>query len=56
MRLLPYLPIVNKDALKKLIDKSVQYAENEALYTPESYQIFKAAYDAALEAFAVLAV
>ena len=44
-------PSVNKDALKKLIDKSVQYAENEALYTPESYQIFKAAYDAALETY-----
>ncbi|MDE6957283.1 MAG: FIVAR domain-containing protein, partial [Lachnospiraceae bacterium] len=44
-------PSVNKDALKKLIDKSVQYVEKEALYTPESYQIFKAAYDAALEIY-----
>ncbi len=41
-------PGVEKDALKKLIDKSVQYVNNEAIYTEESFAIFKAAYDAAL--------
>ena len=41
-------PGVEKEALKKLIDKSVQYVNNEAIYTEESFVIFKAAYDAAL--------
>ncbi len=36
-----------KDALKKLIDKSVQYVNNEATLHRESFGIFKAAYDAA---------
>ena len=41
-------PGVEKDALKKLIDKSIQYVNNETIYTEESFAIFKAAYDAAL--------
>lgn len=44
-------PDVNKDALKKLIDKSVQFDSNKDLYTEESFQVFKKAYDEAVQVY-----
>ncbi len=44
-------PNVNKDALKQLIDKSVQFDSNEDLYTEESFAKFKTAYDEAVRVY-----
>lgn len=37
--------------LKKLIDKSVQFDSNKDLYTEESFQVFKKAYDEAVQVY-----
>lgn len=44
-------PAVNKDALKKLIDKSVQFDSDKDLYTEESFNVFKKAYDEAVRVY-----
>ena len=44
-------PAVNKDALKKLIDKSVQFDSDKDLYIEESFNVFKKAYDEAVRIY-----
>ncbi len=44
-------PAINKDALKKLIDKSVQFDSNKDLYIEESFNVFKEAYDEAVRVY-----
>ena len=41
----------DKTALKKLIDKSLQYVDNADKYTEESYTIFKEVYDLAVSVY-----
>lgn len=41
----------DKTALKKLIDKSLQYVDNAQKYTEESYAIFKQVYDTAVSVY-----
>lgn len=41
----------DKTALKKLIDKSLQYVDNAQEYTEESYAIFKQVYDTAVSVY-----